>query len=131
MMRPPDPLWDETQSLLDEYFSQFSEEEMQEAIDEEDFNRWLDNHASEELKLYWEYRKWVGDEGQLCDGKGNDILLDEHNCWSWIQDWDVNEDGYCVFKGTDTLIMNYDGTPIKNPVLDKRVADMYECWSDN
>ena len=132
MMRPPEPLWDESQALAEEYFSQFSEEEMQREMSEEeeqefheDFEHWMYEHASEELRLYWDYRSWVGDEGQLCDGKGNILLRDPENSWSWIQDWDVNEDGYCMFKGMQELILNTDGSPIKDPVLDKRVEEMY------
>lgn len=37
----------------------------------------------------------------------------------------MNEDGYCMFKGTQELILNTDGSPIKDPVLDKRVEEMY------
>lgn len=132
MRKPPEPLWEEEQHLIEEFFSQFSDEEMKrEMTDEEDtkfhekMNRWLDEHASEELRLYWDYGNWVGDEGQLCDGKGNILLLDSNDCCSWIQDWDVNEDGYCVYEGTHDLILNTDGTPIKHPVLDKRVEDLY------
>jgi len=126
MFKPPEPLWEEEQSLIKEYFSQFSEDEMEKEMDDDDFERWMEGHASEELKLYWEFRKWLGDENQLCDGKGNSLLTNPADKLSWIQDWDVNEDGFCVFTDTDQLILNSDGTPIKNPVLDKRVAEMYE-----
>ncbi len=75
--------------------------------------QWVYDHASENLKLYMDYRNWVGDEGQLCDGKGNALLRNKDDRWSWIQDWDVNEQGYCVFEGTQELILNMDGKPIK------------------
>ena len=133
MMIPPEPLWKESQALAYEYFSQFSEEEMHREMSEEEgrkshenFKQWMYEHASEELKLYWDYRSWVGDEHQLCDGKGHALLRDPDDSCSWIQDWDVNEDGYCLFNGTQKLILNTDGAPIKNPVLYKRVEDMYE-----
>ena len=139
MMRPPRPLWEEEESLIqalcEEFFSPLSEEEMKrELSDEEDrelneaMKKWMNEHASEELRLYWEYCDWIGDEGQLCDGKGNILLSDPEDRWSWIQDWDVNEDGYCLFKGTKKLILDADGNPIKNPVLDKRVAELYENY---
>ena len=75
-----------------------SDEEAQEL--NEAMKQWMYEHASEELRLYLEYRDWIGDEGQLCDGKGNILLSDPEDRWNWIQDWDVNEDGYCLFKGT-------------------------------
>lgn len=139
MRRPPRPLWEEeetlTQALIEIFFSPLSEEERNREMSEEEeqeFNktieRWMDEHASEEMKLYWEYCNWVGDEGQLCDGKGHILLSNPEDPWSWIQDWDVNEDGYCLFEGTQELILNADGTPIKNPVLDKRVSDLYEKY---
>ena len=134
---PPRPLWEEeetlTQALIKEFLSPLSEEEMDCEMNEEEdqafheaMERWMNECASEELKLFWEYGKWIGDEGQLCDGKGNYLLTDPEDRWSWIQEWDVSEDGYCLFKGTQNVILNTDGTPIKNPVLDKRVSDLYE-----
>lgn len=79
---PPRLLWEEeetlTQALIKEFLSPLSEEEMDcEMSEEEDqafheaMERWMNERASEELKLFWEYGKWIGDEGQLCDGKGN------------------------------------------------------------
>ncbi len=41
MMRPPEPLLDESQALAEEYFSQFSEEEMQREMSEEKDCIWL------------------------------------------------------------------------------------------
>ena len=131
MMGMFSPLREEEEALVEEYFSQFSEEEMRREMSEEedqeleeDFKRWTYEHASEELRLYWDYRNWVGDEGQLCDGKGHILYSNPENGGSWIQDWDVNEDGYCVYGGTQELILNTDGTPIKNPVLEDRIWDL-------
>ncbi len=112
---PPRPLWEEeetlTQALIKEFLSPLSEEEMDCEMNEEEdqafheaMERWMNERASEELKLFWEYGKWIGDEGQLCDGKGNYLLTDH----------------------TQKVILNTDGTLIKNPVLDKRVSDLYE-----
>lgn len=128
MMWFPESLREEEDKLVEEFFAQYSEEEMQEEMTEEDevafdeyMRSWLYEHASELLRLYWNYRDWVGGEGQLCDGKGNYIISNkEHGCTT-IHFWDVNEDGFCVYEGTDELILNTDGSPIKDPVLDKRV----------
>ena len=125
---PPNLFWEEEQKLAKEYYSQFSEEEMEHIMTEEEekeadrqFDQWMNEHASEYLKLWWDYRRWIGDEGELRDGNGH-RLLDEDNYW--IQEWDVNEDGYCLYKGTNEMILNTDGTPIKNPVLDRRIQDL-------
>lgn len=130
MIRPPRLLRDEQKKLINEYFSQYPDDERAfYSIDEEQFDnkrmkKWLYSHASELLQRYWDYRDWIGDEGQLCDGNGN-ILYPESNSKEWIQDWDVNDDGYCVFPGTSDLILNVNGKPIKNPVLDSRVVELY------
>lgn len=133
MRLPIQSLWDEEQKLTQEYYSQFTEEEMNYVMNDEElleedrrFDQWMNDHASEELRRWWDYCNWIGDEGQLCDGKGNLLLMDKEDRWSWIQDWDINEDGYCLYKGTNKLILNTDGTPIKNPVLDKRLADLLD-----
>ena len=132
MIRSPECLWDEEQNLLNQFYSQLSEEEMEREMSEEEvenhrnaIDQWIKENGSEELNLYNEFRKWYGDEGQLCDGKGNYILQND-SPRSFIQDWDVNEEGYCIYEGTDTLVLNTDGTPIKDPVLDQRVVRLYE-----
>ena len=130
MMRPPRLLREEQKKLLNEYFCQYPDDERAFYTTDSDWfvnirmKKWMYKHASELLQRYWDYRDWIGDEGQLCDGNGN-ILYLESKSNEWIQDWDVNEDGYCVFPGTSELILNVDGKPIKNPVLDSRVEELY------
>lgn len=131
MIKPPRLLRDEQKKLLNEYFSQYPDDEREyycvdeERLENARMKKWLYQHASELLQKYWDYRNWIGDEGQLCDGEGNNLYV---NCDSQdlIQDWDVNSDGYCVFPGTDNLILNLNGKPIKNPILDPRVQELYE-----
>jgi len=124
---------DEERKLTEEFFSQYDDDEMkremtdeEHALWEKELFEWMDKHESRELKLFGEYLKWHGDEGQLCDGNGRPLLTDSDDPFSWIQEWDVNEEGYCVYEGTDKLILNTDGTPIKNPVLDKSILELYE-----
>ena len=133
MIRAPKCLEEESDRLTAEFFSQYNEREIQREMSDEELvswetelNEWINSHASKEFKLFWEYKNWHGDEGQLCDGKGKPILTDPDDPVSWIQEWDVNEDGYCVYKGTNTLILNNDGTPVKNPVLSAEVEALYE-----
>ena len=133
MMRAPRCLEEESDRLVEEFFSQYDDVEMKREMTdsecaswEKELHDWINLHASKELKLLWEYMNWHGDEGQLCDGKGKPLLTDPTDQFSWIQEWDVNEDGYCVYEGTDVLILNTDGKPIKNPVLDQRVVELYE-----
>ncbi len=133
MIRAPQCLEEESNRLVAEFFSQYDSEEMKREMSDEEMaswekelHGWLDQHASKELKLFWEYMKWHGDEGQLCDGHGKPLLTDPDDSFSWIQEWGVNTDGYCVYEGTDTLILNTDGTPINNPVLAPEVEALYE-----
>ena len=130
MIKPPILLRDEQKKLLNEYFSQYPDDEQEFYIENSEWfvnirmKKWMYNHASEMLKRYWDYRDWIGEEGQLCDGEGN-VLYANSNSKDWIQDWDVNEDGYCIFPGTQNLILNTNGKPIKNPILDSRVQELY------
>ena len=133
MIRMPKCLEEEDDRLTAEFLSRYAEEEMKREMSDEEYaswetelNDWMNAHASNELKQFWEYMKWHGDEGQLCDGNGKPLLTDSNDSFSWIQEWGVNEDGYCVYQGTDTLILNTDGTPIKNPVLPPEVEALYE-----
>lgn len=133
MIRMPQCLMDEERKLTEEFLSQYSENEMNREMTDDEYAswekellEWMDQHESRELKLFGEYLKWRGDEGQLCDGNGRPLLTDPDEPYSWIQEWDVNEEGYCLYKGTDKLILNTDGTPIKNPVLDKSILELYE-----
>ncbi len=129
MIKPPRLLRDEQKKLLNEYFTQYPDDEREcYSVDEERLEnarmkKWLYQHASELLQRYWDYRDWIGDEGQLCDGEGNNLYANGDS--QLIQDWDVNDEGYCVFPGTDTFILNMNGKPIKNPVLDSRVQELY------
>ena len=130
MIQPPRLLREEQKKLLNEYFIQYPDDEkLYYDVDEERhenarMKKWLYKHASELLQRYWDYRDWIGDEGQLCDGEGN-TLYANGNSKDLIQDWDVNNDGYCMYPGTDNLILNINGKPIKNPVLDPRVQELY------
>ena len=130
MRLPPEPLWNEEQKLADRFFSRFPVKELERIMTEEEqkemdraFDRWMKKHASEELKLWWDYTGWVGDEGQLCDGKGHSLGSGRAGR---IREWDVSAEGFCLVKGTDILILNTDGTPIKNPVPDRRLARLLE-----
>lgn len=132
MVRPPQVLQDEQSRLWKSFLEQipgddlYSEEsEEAEKIFHEEIKRWFYEHGSEELKLYMEYRRWIGDEGELCDGNGVPLLTDSNYCLSWIQEWDVNDEGYCLYPDTKDLIINTDDNPIKNPVLDERVLALY------
>ena len=118
MMQAPQSLWEEYQKLVNIFFSQLPEfiwdhepTKEEEAEFDQETNQWIFEHGSNELKLWLDYRNWIGDEGQLCDGKGN-YLKQGDGYYDWIQEWDVNEGGYCVYKGTNELILNTDGTPI-------------------
>lgn len=130
MIKPPRLLRDEQKKLLNEYFTQYPDDEREYySVDEGRhenvrMKKWLYKHASELLQRYWDYREWIGDEGQLCDGEGN-ILYANGDSKDLIQDWDVNEAGYCMYPGTDDLILNSNGKAIKNPVLDPRVQELY------
>ena len=133
MIRMPKCLEEEDVRLTAEFLSRYDEEEMKREMSDEEcssweteLNEWMNAHASNELKLFWEYMKWHGDEGQLCDGNGKPLLTVPNDPFSWIQEWDVNKDGYCVYQGTDTLILNTDGTPIKNPILPPEIEALYE-----
>ena len=130
MIRPPDSLGAEMMRLVEKFLhSQPVDENDCFLEDEEVFDRRMNeyvySHASELLRLYLDYRNWVGDEHQLCDGKGNYLGGVGWEPDIWIQDWDVSEDGYCLYSGTNQLILNNDGTPIKNPELDIRVERLY------
>lgn len=120
MIRPPRDLQVEITSLTDEYYSL----EEADTDSKEEMRQWFYKHASELLKLYYDFRCWIGDEGQLCDGHGNPLYMDNRT-HEWIQDWDVNEQGFCVFPGTDKLILNTDGMAIKDPVMDTRLDKLY------
>lgn len=131
---PGNLFWEEEQKLAKEFYSQFSEEEMEHVMTEEEekeadrqFDQWMNEHASENLKLWRDYRRWIGDEGQLCDGNWHSLRHGDDD-FGWIQEWDINEDGYCLYKGTNELILNTDGKPIKNPVLDKRIQDLFDAY---
>ena len=109
---PGNLFWEEEQKLAKEFYSQFSEEEMEHVMTEEEekeadrqFDQWMNEHASENLKLWRDYRRWIGDEGQLCDGNWHSLRHGDDD-FGWIQEWDINEDGYCLYKGTNELILN-------------------------
>ena len=61
------------------------------------FEQWMYDHASAELWTYWDCPNWVGCKGQLRDGKGHILRSNPEDRWNCIQDWDVNEDCYCVY----------------------------------
>ena len=132
MRLSPVPLDEEEHMLFKKYFSQCPEliwdhEPTREEEHEfwQECRQWVYDHASEKLKLWMDYTGWIGDEGQLRDGKGNDLRYG-NDYFGWIQEWDVNEDGYCMYKGTTELILNTDGSPIKNPVLDARLTYLFD-----
>ena len=132
MIKPPKLLFDEEMKLIEEYFSLFPEDRVKiYSVDEQRLEnprmfQWLYDNASAELKLYWDYRNYLGDECQLCDGKGIPLKLSSDNGAAWIQEWDVDKDGHCLYKNTNELIRNTDGTPIKTPKLDERVIELYQ-----
>lgn len=72
MIKPPRLLRDEQKKLLNEYFTQYPDDEREYySVDEERLEnarmkKWLYKHVSELLQRYWDYRDWIGDEGQLC-----------------------------------------------------------------
>jgi len=65
--------------LLNEYFTQYPDDEkLYFNVDEGRhenvrMKKWLYKYASEVLQRYWDYRDWIGDEGQFCDGEGNNL----------------------------------------------------------
>ncbi|MBR6089719.1 MAG: hypothetical protein IKP86_07285 [Anaerolineaceae bacterium] len=132
MRYSPEILAEEWNMLADKFFSQCPEfiwdhepTEQEEREFDVGFHQWIYDRASEKLKLWMDYTGWIGDEGQLCDGKGYPLRYGD-SYLGWIREWDVSEDGYCLFKGTNELIRNTDGMPIENPVLDPRIADLFD-----
>ena len=121
--RLPEVLEEETIHLLEAYWDAHLGED---SFIREEFEKWIYDHASMEIKANLDYSNWVGDEGQLRDGEGNDLLTDPDDHYSWIQDWDVDAEGYCVYEGTNQRVLNKDGSPIKNPVYPACLDGLYD-----
>lgn len=135
MIKPPRALADEQRILIETYFSKFPEDTErvwnidEQRLENDRMRLWLYEHASPFLRLYWDWRNWYGDEGQLCDGTGKTLRANGAG-QGWIQDWDVDDQGFCLFKGTQERILSPDGNPVRNPVLDARVKRLYDSEFD-
>ena len=89
----------------------------------EEFDRFLQEHASDELRAYLRYCDRVGDEGEIKDEEGNYILNEKG---FRIQEWSESADGYVIDDRTGKILRDRKGNPVIYPVLDARVEKMYE-----
>ena len=108
--------------LVHDYYARFSEEEMQDDFDEEDFNHWIDAHASPILKSYMEYDHFCGDEGELCEKDGS-FMIDEDGYR--IQDWTVDDQGHCYGRNGKQLFYS-DGSPVIEPEMPSELKSYFE-----
>ena len=65
MIRMPQCLMDEERKLTEEFLAQYSENEMNREMTDDEYAswekellEWMDQHESRELKLFGEYLKW-------------------------------------------------------------------------
>ena len=103
---------DEMKRLAGIYFHQVTDEEY-ESDDNDSIMKgllpWMMEHASPLLKLYLEYDSFCGDEGQLLDRDGS-AMRDEDGFW--VQEWIVDENGFCFDRTTKKQLFYSDGTPV-------------------
>ena len=118
----PEVFQEEMMRLVHDYYARFSEEEMQDDFDEEDFNHWIDAHASPILKSYMEYDHFCGDEGELFEKDGS-FMIDEDGYR--IQDWTVDDQGHCYGRNGKQLFCS-DGSPVIEPEMPSELKSYFE-----
>lgn len=118
----PENILEEGMKLLDEYMSQFTEEQMEEDFDDDDFHSFIDSHSSEEYKLWRKYESFTGDEGELLEKDGSFIIGKDGYA---IQKWTVDDEGY-LYDMQGNPIFYSDGERVKEqnredflPYIDK------------
>ena len=112
--------------LVHDYFFRFSEEEMNDDFDEEDYNRWIDAHASPILKIYMEYDRFCGDEGELCEKDGSFMMGEDGQR---VQDWTIDDRGFCYDRNGKQLFYS-DGSPVIKPEMPPELKPYFENWDE-
>ena len=117
---------DEMIKLAEIYFHQFTDHEYE--ADESDsiiagLSPWMLAHASPLLKLYMEYDSFCGDEAELLDKDGS-RMLDENGFW--IQEWTVDENGFCYDRFTGKQLFYSDSTPVIQREMPEELKPFFE-----
>ena len=122
----PEAFREEMERLVHDYFARFSKDEMNDDFDEADFNRWIDAHANPILKIYIEYDRFCGDEGELCEKDGSFMIGEDGYR---IQGWTVDDQGFCYDRNEKQLFYS-DGSPVIEPEMPPELKPFFEDWGE-